>query len=417
MHLIKPISSFDLEIDAPCSKSEAQRAIALALCINGKTTITGLSECNDIKIAIEIIKKCGAVINWNHTKLDIISKGIFLKKNTLIDSQESGLSCRMFTSLIASQKMPFQIEGSGSLLKRDMSFFEKHFSELNASIKTNNHKLPFEVNGPIKPINIELDSMGSSQYITGLIYAYFYLDANNVSIFIKNPVSIPYIDLSIEMVNKFGGNIKRNNNEIVFKSKKTLNKCELEIQGDWSAGAFWLVAGAIYGKIKINGLKSNSLQADKRIMDAIKEFGASIHSSSNSILIQKERNNIIDFDASNCPDLFPPLALLCSHSDGVSKIHGVKRLINKESNRSNSLVKEFIKFGIKIWVENDTMFIDGNSKLTTPNQPINSHNDHRIAMATSMLSLGCKSTVKINNSKCVNKSYSGFYNEIDKLYI
>ena len=153
-----------------------------------------------------------------------------------------------------------------------MSFFEKHFSELNASIKTNNHKLPFEVNGPIKPINIELDSMGSSQYITGLIYAYFYLDANNVSIFIKNPVSIPYIDLSIEMVNKFGGNIKRNNNEIVFKSKKTLNKCELEIQGDWSAGAFWLVAGAIYGKIKINGLKSNSLQADKRIMDAIKNL-------------------------------------------------------------------------------------------------------------------------------------------------
>ena len=153
------------------------------------------------------------------------------------------------------------------------------------------------------------------------------------------------------MVNKFGGNIKRNNNEIVFKSKKTLNKCELEMQGDWSAGAFWLVTGAIYGKIKINGLKTNSSQADKRIMDAIKEFGANIHSSSNSIVIEKFRNNTIDFDASNCPDLFPPSSALCSHSDGVSKIHGVNRLINKESNRCNSLVKEFIKFGIKIWLK------------------------------------------------------------------
>ena len=107
MHLIKPISSFDLEIDAPCSKSEAQRAIALAL-YKWKTTITGLSECNDIKIAIEIIKNVGCY-KLNHTKLDIISKGIF-KKNTLIDSQESGLSCRMFTSLIASQKMPFKLK-------------------------------------------------------------------------------------------------------------------------------------------------------------------------------------------------------------------------------------------------------------------------------------------------------------------
>ena len=417
MHQIKPITSFDLTIDAPCSKSEAQRAIALSLCINGKTTIKGLSECNDITIAIEIIKKCGAIINWNNNKLEINSKGILLEKNTLIDAQESGLSCRMFTSLLASQEFPFKIEGSGSLLNREMSFFEKHFSELNALIKTNNHRLPFEVNGPIKPKTIEIDSMGSSQYITSLIYAYFYLDANNVSIFIKNPVSTPYIDLSIETANKFGANIKRNDNEIIFKSKNTLNKCELEIEGDWSAGAFWLVAGAIYGKIKINGLRLNSAQADKRIIDALKEFGASIQSSNNSIVIEKYKNNTIDFDATNCPDLFPPLAVLCSYSDGISKIHGVHRLINKESNRSNSIIKEFLKFGIKIWIKNDTMFIDGTSKLITPKEPINSHNDHRIAMATSILSLGCKSNVKIDNIKCVNKSYSTFYNDIDKLYI
>ena len=417
MHQIKPISTFDLTIDAPCSKSEAQRSIALALCLNGKTTIKGLSECNDITIAIEIIKKCGAIMNWNNNILEISSKGLLLEKNTVIDAQESGLSCRMFTSLIASQEIPFKINGSGSLLNREMAFFEKHFSKLNASIKTNNHRLPFEVNGPIKPKNVELDSMGSSQYITGLIYAYFYLNANNVSIFIKNPVSTPYIDLSIETVNKFGGNIKRNNNEIIFKSKNYLNKCELDIEGDWSAGAFWLVAGAIYGKIKVNGLKLSSAQADKRIMDALKEFGSSIQSSNKSIVIQKHKNNAIDFDATDCPDLFPPLAVLCCYSDGISKIHGINRLINKESNRSNSIIKEFIKFGIKIWIKNDTMFIDGTSKLSTPKEPINSHNDHRIAMATSMLSLGCKSTVKINNIKCVEKSYSEFYNHFDKLYI
>ena len=146
MYHITPTSSFDCTIDVPCSKSAAQRALALALCTNGKSTLIGLSKCDDIDTAINIINKCGAKTTWKHNTLEIISKGIFLEKNNIIDSQESGLSCRMFSSLIACQVNSFKVHGKGSLIKREMAFFEKQLSALNVSVKTNNHRLPFKIN-------------------------------------------------------------------------------------------------------------------------------------------------------------------------------------------------------------------------------------------------------------------------------
>ena len=123
-------------------------------------------------LAISIVKSCGASIQSKNKDLIISSSGINLKPNQIINCKESGFLCRMFTSLIASQKNPFEINGTGSLLQREMHFFEQHYPMLKTQIKTNNNKLPFKVKGPIIPIDIELDASSSSQYISGLIFAY-----------------------------------------------------------------------------------------------------------------------------------------------------------------------------------------------------------------------------------------------------
>ncbi len=417
MHCIEPVSSFDLSIQAPCSKSIAQRILALSLCCNGKSIIHNIQACEDINAAIKIINKSGAKTKWIANSLEIISNGIQLNTNSIIECNESGLSCRLFTSLLCCQKNSFQVHGKGSLVNRSMSFFEKYFPEINVEIKTNNQKLPFEIKGPLIPKSIVVDSMNSSQYITGLIYSYLYLGAENKTITINNPVSIPYIDLSIEIAQKFGFFVKRNKNEILFTKKQHAIAREINVEGDWSAASLWLVAGALYGKIKIKGLNINSVQADKSILDALKSYGAKIEIKEKELIVEKNQWNSIEFDATDCPDLFPSLAVLCSKSNGVSKIHGVERLHNKESNRCKSIIEEFKKFGIAIWTKNNTMFIDGKCEIKTPQEVINSHNDHRIAMATSVIILGCKSSAKINNTKCVNKSYSKFYNDLNKLYI
>ena len=169
--------------------------------------------------------------------------------------------------------------------------------------------------------------------------------------------------------------------------------------------------------MNVFGLNVDSMQDDKQILDALKQFGASMDIQKEHIMVQKKETKAIEFDATNCPDLFPPLAVLCSKSDGISKIHGIERLYNKESNRCQTLISEFKKFGIHLWTEKNTMFIEGNPQIKTPKQVINSHNDHRISMAASILGIGCNEGIKIDNYNCVNKSYSSFYEDLSKLYI
>jgi len=416
MNLIKPASFVNHVVKVPCSKSHAQRAIALALCTKGTSIIKDLSDCEDIAAAISIVKSCGASIQWKNKDLIISSSGINLKPNQVINCKESGFLCRMFTSLLAIQKKPFEINGTGSLLQREMHFFEQHYPVLKTQIKTNKNKLPFKVKGPIIPIDIELDASSSSQYISGLIFAYASQNISGLKIHLKNPVSIGYIDLSIQVANLFGANIQRNECTIFF-GKGDLKPTDITIDGDWSAGAFWLVAGAIYGKMNVFGLNVDSMQADKQILVALKQFGASMDIHKEHIMFQKKETKAIEFDATNCPDLFPPLAVLCSKSDGISKIHGIERLYNKESNRCQTLISEFKKFGIHLWTEKNTMFIEGNPQIKTPKQVINSHNDHRISMAASILGIGCNEGIEIDDYNCVNKSYSSFYEDLSKLYI
>ena len=416
MNQIKPVSSVNHVVRVPCSKSHAQRAIALALCSKGTSRIKDLSDCEDIAAAISIVESCGASIQWEKKDLIISSSGINIQANQEVNCKESGFLCRMFTSLLAIQKNPFEINGTGSLLQREMHFFEQHYPALKTQIKTNNNKLPFKVNGPICPIDITIDASSSSQYISGLIFAYASQNVSNLKIHLKNPVSIGYIDLSIQVANLFGASIQRNDCTILF-GQGEIKATDITIDGDWSAGAFWLVAGAIYGKMHVYGLNVESMQADKQILDALKQFGALMDIKKDHIMVQKKETKAIEFDATNCPDLFPPLAVLCSKSNGISKIHGIERLYNKESNRCRTLISELEKFGIHLWTENNTMFIEGNPQIKTPKQVINSHNDHRICMAATILGIGCKEAIEIDDYKCVNKSYSGFYNDINKLYI
>ncbi|MGZ5135643.1 MAG: 3-phosphoshikimate 1-carboxyvinyltransferase [Flavitalea sp.] len=405
-------------IKAPASKSSMQRACAAALLYNGETIINHPGHSNDDKAAIELIQQMGAVVRAQTERLIIQSKGVKPIGNQ-VNCGESGLGIRMFAPIISLSEQPVLITGEGSLLKRPMDFFDDVFPQLGVHIESNGGKLPIKIKGPLQPQNIEIDGSLSSQFLTGLLMAYSAGGANDVTIKVKNLKSKPYIDLTLDVMKKFGFNLPDNINyeEFSFRSdlKILTGTKTYTVEGDWSGGAFLLVAGAIAGRMRIEGLDVASTQADKAILTAIQQTGAVLSIQLNAIEIGPpvQKLTAFHFNATECPDLFPPLVALASYGEGKSIIEGASRLTHKESNRALTLQEEFGKMGVRIELQDDLMIIDGGKGVT--GNKVHSHHDHRIAMACAVAALKASGHTEIEQADAINKSYPDFYADIIKL--
>jgi len=405
-------------IQAPASKSSMQRACAAALLSKGTSIIHNPGHSNDDKAAIDIIQKLGARVEVESSELKVESFGVNPIANE-INCGESGLSIRMFTPIVALSDKEVTINGSGSLATRPMDFFDEILPKLGVKIKSNDGKLPMTVQGPLIPANIEVDGSLSSQFLTGLLMAYSAAGAKDVSIKVNDLKSKPYIDLTLDVMKKFGMKIPENKNyeEFFFHSEPThdsqLTTHNYTVEGDWSGGAFLLVAGAIAGSITVRGLDLSSTQADRAIVDAMMDANASIAMEAKGIKVNSGGLKGFQFDANDCPDLFPPLVALAAYCKGRTTIYGVSRLLHKESNRALTLQDEFDKMGVLIKLERDEMLIQGNGIVKGAD--VHSNHDHRIAMACAVAGLKATSEMVIEEAQAVKKSYPDFYSDLQSL--
>ena len=414
---------------AAASKSSMQRACAAALLAKGTTHIHNPGHSNDDKAAIDIITRLGAKVEVNDEQLTVNSEGI-RPVNNEINCGESGLSIRMFTPLVALSEQEITINGTGSLTTRPMDFFDEILPKLGVKIKSNEGKLPMVIQGPLQPANIEVDGSLSSQFLTGLLLAYAASPNPSkggasapVTIRVKNLKSKPYIDLTLDVMKKFGLQVPENNNyeEFTFYKDSSIvpppagggEGAEYTVEGDWSGGAFLLVAGAIAGPIMVRGLDMASTQADKAIVDALMAANAGIAMEAKGIRLHPVEMNGFQFDATDCPDLFPPLVALAAHCKGITKIKGTSRLTHKESNRAITLQDEFDSMGVQIDLEDDYMIIHGGGVVKGAD--VHSRHDHRIAMALAVAALKATDETVIDEAQAVNKSYPDFYGDIAAL--
>ncbi len=400
-------------IEAPASKSSMQRALAAAWICKKPMTIFGPGHSADDKSAMEIIRALGCSIEAGNDKLLILPATE--NKAAEINCGESGLSIRMFTPLAALGDQPIRIIGSGSLVGRPMDFFDKVLPQLGVTIESEQGHLPLIVKGPLKPANIEVDGSLSSQFLTGLIMAYVATGANNVRIKVRDLKSKPYIALTIDLIHELGLAYVENRNfeEFVFSGPLSeKDEYYYRVEGDWSGGAFLLVAGAIAGPVSVRGLFLASSQADRAILDVFSLANASFAIDTKGIHVRPVKMNAFQFDATDCPDLFPPIVALASSCEGVSIIKGVSRLAHKESDRGITLKEEFGKMGIRIELEGDEMKIYGGP---LKGGSLSSHHDHRIAMACAVAALKAEGKSTIEGADAINKSYPDFFTDLEKL--
>jgi 3-phosphoshikimate 1-carboxyvinyltransferase len=186
------------------------------------------------------------------------------------------------------------------------------------------------------------------------------------------------------------------------------------VEGDWSGAAFLLVAGAIAGRVRVENLKPMSKQADRAILEVLFNVGAKVSIFDKAIEVRKHELNAFHFDATHCPDLFPPLVALASHCKGESRILGVSRLRLKESDRAVTLQQEFSKLGVDITIEGELMRIKGGE---VKGGGVQSHGDHRIAMACAIASLASAGDIEIENAEAVDKSYPKFFEDLNAVCI
>ncbi len=409
-------SSIQGTVRAAAGKSSMQRACAAALLRKGETLIINPGKSNDDLAAIDVIQKLGASIQRTaEGDLHIMSNGLSPIASE-ISCGESGLGIRMFTPIAAMSDRALTIDGAGSLVNRPMHFFDEILPKLGVKIKSNDGKVPLQLQGPLDPVNIEVDGSLSSQFLTGLIMAFAATGADDVTITVKDLKSKPYIDLTLAVMADFGWKVTHENHERFhfhgFVQPKT-GLLKYQVEGDWSGAAFLLVAGAIAGPIRVTGLDVFSTQADKAVLQALMDTGCQMSITDAYIDIAPLPLKAFHFNATDCPDLFPPLVALASCCEGTTVIEGVNRLSHKESDRGMTLQEEFGKLGIEITLQDDLMIIKGGTGIKSAT--VHSHHDHRIAMACAVAGLCADGVVTIQQADAINKSYPDFYEHLKQL--
>lgn len=392
----------------PSSKSYAQRAFAAALLADGVSKLSNIQMCDDTVSALGVISHLGAKIDYPENNT-ITVRGGFHPTSEVLNIGESGLGARIFTPIAALWNEPIAIIGVKSIITRPMGMMIQPLQNLGVTVKSDGF-LPITVTGPIRGGETEVDGFVSSQFVTGLLLALPIAQGDSV-LHINKANSTPYLDITIDVAQRFGITIDHNGyTDFFIRGNQRYVPTDLSIEGDWSGAAFILTAGAVAGKVNVKNMNMLSKQADTAIVDILSRAGAEIVSQNEEISVSKRELSAFEADLTNCPDLFPIAAVLAANCSGSSILHGAARLMYKESNRAEAILEEYAKIGIRTRLaDQDTMIVEG-APIT--GGTISSRGDHRIAMAGAIAGLTSRNGVTITDAETVSKSYPHFWQDL-----
>ncbi len=399
--IIEPINSVSGELQAPSSKSYTHRVLFLGLLADGVVTFENPLKCDDTKYTLQAVREFGAEGDWQRIEND------GKVKRAEIYAGESGTTARIATGIASLAEGRCRIDGAQGLRERPMSPILDALDQLNVKTKSNDGRLPVEIEGKPSGNYVEISGEVSSQFITALLYV-----GSLIGLDIKvtdKLVSKPYVDMTIEVLKRSGVKIDREKD--IFHVEGDIKPTHFSIPGDYSSAAFFLTAGALFGDITVKNLHKDSVQADSRIIDILERFGADVSTKSDQVRVVKNELKGVDCDCSDFPDLFPILAVLGSYSEGETVLTG-EQLRYKESDRIENMVNNLKKMGADIDELEDGITVRKSKLEGTELDP---RGDHRIAMALAIAALGAEGKSEIKQSKCVKKSYPNFFEDLEKV--
>ena len=411
---LKPVK-FGGSIIIPPSKSLAHRGIIAASLAEGISKISNLNFSNDIKVTTNAMKSLGVEVDIFEDYEIIHGKEKLIRKNNVIDCGESGSTIRFIIpiSLLADGEVTFT--GEGKLPTRPLGVFHKIFDEQGIKYSHGEEELPLTIDGKLRPGKFEVRGDISSQFITGLLFTLPKLDAESEIIITTNLESKGYIDLTLDILDRFGIKIINENYErFIIPGNQRYKAHDYRVEGDFSQIAFWLVGGLLNDGMECLGMNPNSLQGDKAILSILESMGADISIEGNKVSITGKKTHGATIDLSQCPDLGPIITVLASLSEGETRIINSSRLRIKESDRITSMTTELNKLGANIVETEDGMIIQGVESLKGGVE-VDAWNDHRVAMALGIASTRCEKPITLTGAESVKKSYPHFWEEFKEM--
>ncbi len=407
----------------PSSKSMGHRMCICAGLSGNDCIVDNIAVSKDIEATNRCLTGLGVTVtkvyseykgrtafqfHWNHR---------FSLGQVAVDCGESGSTLRFFIPLGALCNRSFTFKGQGKLVSRPLQPYYDIFDKQELRYCTaENGCLPLTVNGRLKPGAYVLPGNVSSQFVSGLLFALPLLDGDSTLKILPPLESASYIELTLSSLRRFGIDIKRKDlfhYKIPGKQTYRAPSGRVQVEGDWSQAAFWLVAGAIGSRegLRCNGLNEASLQGDKAVLEILRNMGADIRIDKDAVTILPSGLRGCEIDAADCPDLVPVLSVAAAVAEGTTHIINAGRLRIKECDRLAAMHSELVKLGADITEEPGGLLIKGKPEGLKGGAVVDAWNDHRIAMSMAVAALACKEPVTLTGGESVSKSYPEFWND------
>ncbi|GAB6134761.1 3-phosphoshikimate 1-carboxyvinyltransferase [Thermococcus prieurii] len=394
---IEPVDRLEGTIRAPPSKSYTHRAFFLALLADGESRIEEPLVSDDTEATLSAVRAFGAEADWNR----VIPPEEILPAR--INARESGTTARISVAVASLARGRSVIDGEGRLRERPFAPLVRAL--LSLGVRVRGEKLPIEVSGGSLGSGVRVDASLSSQFVTALLIL---ASRAGIRVEFDNAVSRPYIEMTLRTMEAFGVDFERNGGITVFPG---VSGTDFHVPGDYSSAAFFLAAGALYGKVRVENLDLEDVQADRAIVEILESMGAEVRVGRDYVEVERGELRSFEMDCSDFPDLFPILTVLAAYADGRSVIRG-KQLRYKESDRVHAMALNLARAGVKVRELRDGLEIRGGRPRGVT---VEDFNDHRVAMAMAVLGLGARGETVIENEGVVAKSYPGFFDDLRRL--
>lgn len=403
-------SEINGRVNAPPSKSYTIRGLMCAALARGNSRIIHPLSSDDTQAARRVLSQVGIDIHGNGDSWQV-GGGYFHEPAEDLFCGDSAAALRFMTAISSLIPGRCRLVPGPSLGRRPVRPLLEALAQLGVDCHAEGASVVV-YGGHLKGGVAELAGDVSSQFVSALLFVSPLADEGVHVKLTTLPESKPYLKMTLDCLERFGIKVKASEDLRQFEvPKQEYTPADYRVEGDWSSASYLLALGAVLGQVEVANLNPGSFQGDRIVLNLLKDMGAQVSVSSGSVRVRRSKLKAITADLSDCIDLLPTLAVLAAVAEGKSQLTGIRRARLKESNRVLALREGLEGMGVAVTEEEDGLIIVGSMPRASA---IDSHGDHRIAMAFSLLGLRIGGTT-IDGAECVAKTYPEFWETLKNL--
>jgi len=413
----KKIAGVDLCFVAPPSKSYTHRALIAAALARGKSTLFRPLESEDTRLTAGALRSLGVVIEEQNHKMVVTGcdRKLSDRRPTTLELDNSGTSLRLLTTLALLCHHPVVLTGSARMQGRPIGPLAEALPAIGGSIEFLKKPgyPPIRVSGKLLGGSVVIDGSVSSQFISSILMAAPFAEREVEVVLPASPTSASYLDITLDVMGAFGAKVRRTGYErFVVSPADRYTGRRYTIEGDYSSASYYFaIAAACGGRVRVKNLVQDSVQGDRRFLDALQEMGCGVTYAKEFITVERTGElRGITFDMSTSPDTVQTLCAVAVMATTPTTITGIGHLKFKESDRINGTADKLRSLGCGVDVGEDSLII---RPAPLHGGTIDPENDHRTAMSFAVLGLAI-GEVTITNAECVSKSFPGFWEKLSE---